>query len=1083
MELPRQDPDQLLRAIRNDASTKKSGKLKIFFCYAAGVGKTYAMLQAAHQAKERCIDVVAGYIETHARPQTMALLDGLEQLHVKQVAYEGMTLREFDIDAALKRKPQLILVDELAHTNAESSRHTKRYQDVQELLNTGIDVYTTVNVQHIESLNDTVASITTYAMLQAAHQAKERGIDVVAGYIEPHARPQTMALLDGLEQLPVKQVAYEGMTLREFDIDAALKRKPQLILVDELAHTNAESSRHTKRYQDVQELLNTGIDVYTTVNVQHIESLNDTVASITGILVRERIPDSIFDQADQVELVDVEPAELLERLASGNVYREDQAQRATVNFFTLENLTALREIALRRCADRVNLLTESARVQSRGDYHTDERILACLSSSPSNAKIIRTAARMARAFRGTFTALYVETPNTAAMSDDDKKRLQDNKRLAQQLGAAIETSYGDDVPYQFTALYVETPNTAAMSDDDKKRLQDNKRLAQQLGAAIETSYGDDVPYQIAEFARLSGISKIVIGRSTIARKNIFSKPTLTERLISSVPNLDIHVIPDASTGTSYQEKKSKAQVDAMPLRDVLKSIVVLLAATLIGCGFDALGFTESNIIAVYILGVLVTAVITTNRLCGILTSVVSVLVFNFFFTTPRLTFHFDDPNYIVTFTIMFIVTLLSGSLATRLKENAKQSAHTAYRTKILFETNQLLQKEQDENAVITATAGQLMKLLKKDIVVYLSDGKELATPNVFRAVNSTQEDLISENEKAVADWAFRNNKHAGATTDTLSSAKCLYLAIRVNQHVYGVAGIAVNGIPLDSFENSVLLSILGECALALENIKNAKEKEEAAVLAQNEQLRANLLRAISHDLRTPLTAISGSAGNLLANYKKMDDALREQTFTDIYDDSMWLINLVENLLAVTRIEGKQVNLTRSIELMDEVVSEALKHINRKSKEHTIRVTSGKDFILAHIDAKLIVQVIINLVDNAIKYTPVGSVIEIHTDQKEQWVTVSVSDNGPGIPDEQKPRIFDMFYSGANKVVDSRRSLGLGLSLCKSIVTAHGGTISVSDNQPNGTVFTFTLPAGAARFPYQTINQMALCSHLHYPPGR
>ena len=356
MELPRQDPDQLLRAIRNDTATKESGKLKIFFGYAAGVGKTYAMLQAAHQAKER-------------------------------------------------------------------------------------------------------------------------GIDVVAGYIEPHARPQTAALLDGLEQLPVKQVAYEGMMLREFDIDAALKRKPQLILVDEYAHTNAEGSRHTKRYQDVQELLSAGIDVYTTVNVQHIESLNDTVASITGILVQERIPDSTFDQADQVELVDIEPAELLERLASGNVYREDQAQRATVNFFTLENLTALREIALRRCADRVNLLTERARVQSRGDYHTDERILACLSSSPSNAKIIRTAARMARAFRGTFTALYVETPDTATMNDEDKKRLQYNKRLAQQ-----------------------------------------------LGATIETSYGDDVPYQIAEFARLSGTSKIVIGRSTIARKRFSANP-------------------------------------------------------------------------------------------------------------------------------------------------------------------------------------------------------------------------------------------------------------------------------------------------------------------------------------------------------------------------------------------------------------------------------------------------------------------------------------------------------------------------------------------------------------------------------
>ena len=400
MELQRQDPDRLLHAIQSDASAKKGGKLKIFFGYAAGVGKTYAMLRAAHQAKEQ-------------------------------------------------------------------------------------------------------------------------GIEVVAGYIEPHARPQTAALLDGLEQLPVKQIAYGAMRLLEFDIDAALKRKPQLILVDEFAHTNAEGSRHTKRYHDIQELLNAGIDVYTTVNVQHIESLNDTVAAITGILVRERIPDSVFDQADQVELVDIEPAELLERMESGNIYRKEQAQQAAANFFTVENLTALREIALRRCADRVNLLTESTRIQSRGDYHTDEHILVCLSSSPSNANIIRTADRMARAFRGTFTALYVETPNTASMSEEDKKRLQDNKRLAQQ-----------------------------------------------LGATIETSYGEDVSVQIAEFARLSGISKIVIGRSNAARKNPLSKPTLTDRLISSAPNLDIHVIPDASTASGYQEKKKKVQVEAMPLRDI-----------------------------------------------------------------------------------------------------------------------------------------------------------------------------------------------------------------------------------------------------------------------------------------------------------------------------------------------------------------------------------------------------------------------------------------------------------------------------------------------------------------------------------
>ena len=892
MELSRQNPEELLQAIQNDPANEKRGKLKIFFGYAAGAGKTYAMLQAAHQAKER-------------------------------------------------------------------------------------------------------------------------RVDVVSGFLDPHTGPQTTALLDGLEQLPVAQVLCGGITRREFDIDGALKRKPQLILVDELAHTNGEGSRHTKRYQDVQELLNAGIDVYTTVNVQHIESLNDTIASITGVLVEERIPDSVFDQADQVELVDIEPTELLERMARGNACREDQPQRAAVNFFTVENLTALREIALRRCAERVNLLTETARIQSRSDYHTDEHILVCLSSSPSNAKIIRTAARMARAFRGSFTALFVKTPATAEMSDDDKQRLRENMRLAQQ-----------------------------------------------LGAHIETSYGEDVSYQIAEFARLSGVSKIVIGRSTAARKSIFSKPTLTERLIAAAPNLDIHVIPDASAENTYQKRSYKAlQLTAMPVRDLAKSILVLLAATLIGYAFDSLGFSEANIVSVYIFGVLVVSVITTNPFCGVASSIVSVLVFNFFFTAPHFTFHFNDPNYVVTFSIMFMVALLTGSLAIRLKDNAKQSAHAAYRTKILFETNQLLQKENDEDSIVKATAGQLLKLLKKDIVIYLSDGKELVEPSIFRTPDSDQCELISENEKAAAAWVLLNNKHAGATTDTLSNAKCLYLAIRVNQQVYGVVGIAMNGIPLDSFENSVLLSILGECALALENIKNAREKEEAAILAKNEQLRANLLRAISHDLRTPLTSISGNADNLLVNFRKMDDDTRKRTFTDIYDDSMWLINLVENLLAVTRIEGGQVHLTQSVELMDEVITEALRHINRKSREHTIQVSSSEELILARMDAKLIVQVIINLVDNAVKYTPAGSVIKIHTQKDAQQVIVTVSDNGPGIPDEQKPRIFDMFYSGANKVADSRRSLGLGLSLCKSIVTAHGGTIRVTDHHPKGTAFTFTLPAG------------------------
>ncbi len=844
----------------------------------------------------------------------------------------------------------------------------------------------------------------TYAMLLAAHQAKAQGIDVAAGYIEPHTRPQTAALLDGLEVLPAKQTSYGGILLREFDIDAALARRPQLLLVDELAHTNAAGSRHARRYQDVQELLNSGIDVYTTLNIQHIESLNDTVASITGASVHERIPDSVFDRAEQVELVDIEPAELLERLGSQTAAREG---------FSLENLSALREVALRRCADRVSLRAETTRLQGQGGYHTDEHILVCLSSSPSNAKIIRTAARMARAFKGTFTALFVETPGTARMSNDDKNRLRENMRLAEQ-----------------------------------------------LGAVIETSYGEDVPFQIAEFARLSGVSKIVIGRSTVTRRNTLGKPALTERLIASVPNLDIHVIPDASAAGGHpRPERTVFSVAPVPARDILKTALVLLAATLIGYGFNILGVTEGNIIAVYIFGVLVVSVITNNRLCGLAASAVSVLVFNFFFTSPRFTLHFYDPDYLVTFTIMFMVALLTGSLANRLKDNARQSARAAYRTKILFETNQLLQKETDEQSVVNAAAGQLVKLLKQDVVAYLADGRKLVPAGIFRADGSEAHRLDSDEERAAAAWVLANNKRAGATTDTLSGVRCLYLAIRMNAQVYGVVGIDMNGGPLDSFENSVLLSILGECALALENIKNAREKEAAAILAQNEQLRANLLRAISHDLRTPLTSISGNAGSLLANYQKMDDASRQQAFTDIYDDSIWLNNLVENLLAITRIEDGRVHLTQSVELMDEVIAEALRHISRKSEEHAIRVTFSQELLLARIDAKLIVQVLINLIDNAIKYTPAGSLIEIHTGQKDGWVTVSVSDDGPGIPDAQKPRVFDMFYTGANQIADSRRSLGLGLSLCKSIVTAHGGTIRVTDHEPRGTEFIFTLPAG------------------------
>ena len=851
----------------------------------------------------------------------------------------------------------------------------------------------------------------TYAMLEAAHMAKQQGIDVIAGYIEPHSHPKTAALLNGLEVLPTREVLYNGMILNEFDIDMALKRKPQLILVDELAHTNAEGCRHAKRYQDIKELLNAGIDVYTTVNVQHIESLCDTVASITEIVVRERIPDSLFDNADQVELIDIEPQDLIDRLNTENVYRQTQAIE---NFFSIENLTALREIALRRCADRVSILTENARIKNHGDYHTDEHILVCLSSSPSNAKIIRTAARMASAFKG-----------------------------------------------KFTALFVETPDFAVMSEENIKRLRSNIRLAEQLGAKIETIYGEDIPFQIAEFARLSGVSKIVIGRSSATKRYLLSKPTLTEKLIDYAPNLDVHIIPDTISNAAVCQLRESRENNhiVFSATDTLKSAAILILSSLVGMIFQNLGFDEANIITVFVLGVLVTAVITKHQVYSLISSIVSVLIFNFLFTEPQFTLKAYDHGYPVTFIIMFLAAFLTGSLAIRIKNQAKQTAQSAYRTKVLFDTNQLLQQAKDKNAIVSTTSNQLIKLLGKDIVFYLADGEVLDTPHIFSVTEENMESCISENEKAVASWVLKNNKRAGATTGTLSNAKCLYLAVRSNSMVYGVVGIVMGEIPLDPFENSILLSILGECALALENEKNAREKQEAAVLAKNEQLRANLLRAISHDLRTPLTSISGNASNLLSNGDSFDNDTKKQLYTDIYDDSMWLINLVENLLAITRIEEGRLNLRITEDLMDDVIAEALHHINRKSEEHHISVESKEEILLAKMDARLIVQVIINIVDNAIKYTPKNSHIVIRTEKRGKQAIVSIADDGNGIADEIKPRIFDMFYSGANQIADSRRSLGLGLSLCKSIISAHGGELTVSDNLPHGTVFTFTLPAG------------------------
>ncbi len=613
----------------------------------------------------------------------------------------------------------------------------------------------------------------------------------------------------------------------------------------------------------------------------------------------------------------------------------------------------------------------------------------------------------------------------------------------------------------FTALYVRTSDSVKMDETDRKRLQDHIQLAESLGADITSVYGDDVSHQIAEFARISGVTTIVIGRNNTARKHFWSKPTLTEQLAETAPNIDIHIIPDNNTGTNYRAGMRSFLRNLIPYpKDILISLLIMAAVTLLGLTFRRQGFTESNIITIYILGVLLTSLFTRGYACSVLASFLSVALFNFFMTEPRLTFHAYGSGYPITFAIMLAAAIITATLASKLKDNAKLSAQSAFRTKVLLDTNQLLQKAQDDNEIFNTTATQIMRLLNRSVVLYSGSDSGLSKGYLFNTAEDISGDnLFTPQEQAAAEWAYKNKNRAGATTEIMSSAGYLYIPIRINDKVFGVIGIKIDGRPLDSFENSMLLSILGECALAIDNSRNAREKEQASVLAKNEQMRANLLRAISHDLRTPLTSISGNAGNLINNYDKLDANTRAQVFNDIYDDSQWLISLVENLLSVTRIEDGRMSFNMSIQLMDEVIEEALRRIHYRGDSHNISFERTDELLLARIDAKLIIQVIINLVDNAVKYTPGGSDIKITARKEGEFVCIRVADNGNGIPDAVKPKIFEMFYTGDNKITDSRRSLGLGLPLCKAIILAHGGEITLKDNEPHGCVFMFTVPLG------------------------
>lgn len=853
----------------------------------------------------------------------------------------------------------------------------------------------------------------TYAMLDEAQELLASGIDVVVGYIEPHTRPETTELLKGLPALPPKQIVYRNIQLLEFDLDAALARRPALILVDELAHTNARGVRNRKRYQDIEELLNAGIDVFTTVNVQHLESLNDVVQNITHIQVRETIPDRIFENADKVRLIDIEPVELLERIREGRIYKSERTTAALDHFFTPENLRLLREIALRKTASRVshNNLSESKTLEK----HASSKLLCCVGSSPASAKCIRWTARAAEAFQAPWGVIYVEDLENSLLSEEEKSFVQHNLDLARTLGAEVVTLHGDNV--------------------------------------AET---------VAEYARLSGITNIVIGKS--GRKSgvrrLFEKD-LEDQLLLLLPNIEIHIIPgNVADNTRWITRQISyvRQTFSLSFFDFIKMIITLFLGTMLSELLYHYQFGDQNIVMVYILAVLIVSRITQGYLYGILASVLSVLTFNFFFTEPFLTFSVIDPGYMVTFLVLLVAALITSALTVRIKTQARYAAAREKKTEVLYEINKKLLITRGLDNIVRLTNEYLVRIFSRSVVFYTKDpdlGEQASTLNC-----ETEKDahlFLTDSEKGVVHWVYLNKKSAGSGTDTLRGALAYYTPVISQGRVLGVVGISCASGKFDQTNRSFLKRILSQVAMALERQYLSDEQKQILIDSEKEKMRSNLLRAISHDLRTPLTGILGASSVLIENASSVDAKTRTQLLSGIRDDSQWLIRMVENLLSVTRINERTMKVAKESEAAEEIVASAVSRIRNRYPQASVRVTVPEELLLVPMDGTLIEQVLINLLENAVKYSSDKPKIDVNVASDGTDAVFSVTDHGKGIPDADLPLLFDDSAGAPASHADSARGMGIGLSICQSIIRAHGGTIDAYNHSDGGAVFRFTLP--------------------------
>ena len=851
----------------------------------------------------------------------------------------------------------------------------------------------------------------TYAMLDDAKEQQRGGVDVLVGYIEPHTRPETMALLEGLPVLPPLTVPYRNIELKEFDLDGVLERRPGLVLVDELAHTNAEGVRNRKRYQDIEELLKAGINVSTTVNVQHIESLNDIVQNITKVQVRETVPDYIFERADMIKLIDIEPDELLQRFEAGKIYRPERAETAMRNFFAKENLRLLREIAMRKAADRISHVNQSEKHMAGKMAST--KLLVCIGPSPSSTKCIRWTSRTAEAFHAPWIAAYVE---------------------------CMENQY--------------------ITEEDKKSVRANMDLAEELGGEIVTLNGDDLAGVISDYAKMSGITNIVIGKSR-NKKTPFNRfdADLEDKLISRVPGIEIHIIPGNPPQKAYKKPRRWLRRPSVKLSwaDSLKTLAYLTAATLINFVLQALKIGDQNIIMVYILSVLALSRTTAGYLYGVIGSVISVLAFNFFFTTPYYTFNADQPGYSLTFAIMLLVALITSAMTVRVKANAQMAVEREHRTEVLYEINKRLLATRGKDNITALTNDYLVTLFGRSAIFFTQDPE--AKNGDFRQADSEPDAsfLLSDDELAVAHWVYLNLKNAGAGTDTLMGASGFYMPVIAQGKILGVVGLSCQQAKLSQSQRLFLQMILSQVAMALERQRLSDEQRQILIDSEKEKMRSNLLRAISHDLRTPLTCISGSSDTILETGDALDKKTRDQLLTDIKEESQWLIRMVENILSVTRIKDGTATVSKAPEAAEEVVAEAISRIRKRFPERKINVKVPEELLLVPMDGTLIEQVLINLLENAVKHSMDDTEVDIIVRKAGNEAVFEVLDSGEGISEQDMPYVFESYAPERKRSSDSMRGMGVGLSICMSIIKSHNGKMEAANRKEGGAVFQFTLP--------------------------